>query len=134
MDSVTTADGLKVGQPENPIGTDSKSFTFKAPLAAGQTTEPTKFFMWADMGTDQYNSLAHFGNINNALALTKLATSMLLVRCSVLRQDDLHSRMPLSFMPLLHLTRCACDQWHSSWVFTPLTGWHCKLRPHTEGR
>jgi hypothetical protein len=27
----------------------------------------------------------------------------------------------------------ACDQWHSSRVFTPLTGWHCKLRPNTEG-
>jgi hypothetical protein len=27
----------------------------------------------------------------------------------------------------------ACDQWHSSRKFTPLTGWHCKLRPNTEG-
>jgi hypothetical protein len=27
----------------------------------------------------------------------------------------------------------ACDQWHSSRVFTPLTGWHCKFRPNTEG-
>jgi hypothetical protein len=27
----------------------------------------------------------------------------------------------------------ACDQWHSSRVFTPLTSWHCKLRPNTEG-
>jgi hypothetical protein len=27
----------------------------------------------------------------------------------------------------------ACDQWHSSRVFAPLTGSHCKLRPNTEG-
>jgi hypothetical protein len=27
----------------------------------------------------------------------------------------------------------ACDHWHSSRVFTPRTGWHCKLRPNTEG-
>jgi hypothetical protein len=25
------------------------------------------------------------------------------------------------------------NQWLSSRVFTPLTGWHCKLRPNTEG-
>ena len=37
--------------------------------------------------------------------------------------DFLHSRMPLSFTPLLCLKLChASDQWHSSWVFTPLTG------------
>jgi hypothetical protein len=48
---------------------------------------------------------------------------------------NLHSRMPLSFMPLLRLKCChACDQWHSSRVFTSLTSWHCKLRPNTEGR
>jgi hypothetical protein len=42
--------------------------------------------------------------------------------------------MPLVPTPtrlkLLH----ACDQYHSSWVFTPLTSWHCKFRPNTEGR
>jgi hypothetical protein len=27
----------------------------------------------------------------------------------------------------------ACDQWHSSRKYTPLTGLHCKLRPNTEG-
>jgi dihydroxyacid dehydratase/phosphogluconate dehydratase len=27
----------------------------------------------------------------------------------------------------------ACDQWHSSRKFIPLTGLHCKLRPNTEG-
>jgi hypothetical protein len=27
----------------------------------------------------------------------------------------------------------ACDQWHSSRLCTPLTGWHCKFRPNTEG-
>jgi hypothetical protein len=26
------------------------------------------------------------------------------------------------------------NQWHSSRWFTPLTGWHCKLRPKTEGQ
>jgi hypothetical protein len=42
--------------------------------------------------------------------------------------------MPLSFTPLLLLKLLhVCDQWHSSRVFTPRTGWHCKLRPTTEG-
>jgi hypothetical protein len=37
--------------------------------------------------------------------------------------------------PLLRLKRChACDQWHSSRVFTPLTGWHCKLCRNAVGR
>jgi hypothetical protein len=56
--------------------------------------------------------------------------------CGTVRVFDrnFHSRMPLSFTPLLHLKRChACDQWHSFLVFTPLTGWHCKFRPNTEG-
>jgi hypothetical protein len=43
--------------------------------------------------------------------------------------------MPLSFAPLIRLKLChACDQCHSSRVFTPLFGWHCKLRPNTEGQ
>jgi len=41
--------------------------------------------------------------------------------------------VPLSFTPLLRLKReHACEQWHSSRAFTPLTGWHCKLCPNTE--
>jgi hypothetical protein len=36
---------------------------------------------------------------------------------------------PARFLKLEH----ACDQWHSSRKFTPLTGVHCKLRPNTEG-
>jgi hypothetical protein len=44
------------------------------------------------------------------------------------------SRMPLSFTALLRLKRYqACDQRHSSRVFTLLTGSHCKLRPNTAG-
>jgi hypothetical protein len=72
---------------------------------------------------------------------------------------SLHSRMALVPTPLLRLKRCyACDQWHSSRasaafpvttvssvqtpraatavshrVCTPLTGWHGKFRPNTEG-
>jgi hypothetical protein len=43
-----------------------------------------------------------------------------------------HSRVPLSFTPLLRLKRChACDQCHSSRVFTPLTSCHCEVRPNT---
>jgi hypothetical protein len=43
--------------------------------------------------------------------------------------------MPLSFTPLLLRLKLyhARDQWHSSRAFAPLTGWHCKLRPNTEG-
>ena len=56
------------------------------------------------------------------------------VRCAFFDRN-LHSRMPLSFTPVLRLKLLhACDQWHSSRVFTPLTGPHCKLRPNTEGR
>jgi hypothetical protein len=44
-----------------------------------------------------------------------------------------HSRMTLDLTParlkLLH----AFDQCHSSRVFTPLIGWHRKLRRNTEG-
>jgi hypothetical protein len=31
------------------------------------------------------------------------------------------------------LSEHSCDQWHSSRVSTPLTSWHCKFRPNTEG-
>jgi hypothetical protein len=42
------------------------------------------------------------------------------VRCPLLARN-VHSRMPLNFTPLLRLKYChACDQWHSSRVFTPL--------------
>jgi hypothetical protein len=33
----------------------------------------------------------------------------------------------------VRLKRTACDQWHFSRKSTPLTGYHCKLRPNTEG-
>jgi hypothetical protein len=52
-----------------------------------------------------------------------------LVRCAF----DSHSRMPLIPTPVRLKRYPACDQWHSSRVFTPLTGWHCKLRPNTAG-
>jgi hypothetical protein len=44
-----------------------------------------------------------------------------------------HSRMPLGPTPARLKLLKACDQWHSSRVFTPLTGWHRKFRPNTEG-
>jgi hypothetical protein len=66
------------------------------------------------------------------------------VRCSVFDDRDVHSRMLLSFTPLLHLKRChACDQWHSFRVSThtltvatvnsaqTLKG--CNLRPGQSG-
>jgi hypothetical protein len=34
---------------------------------------------------------------------------------------------------LLVLSEHACGQWHSTLVFPPLTGLHCKFRPHSEG-
>jgi hypothetical protein len=34
---------------------------------------------------------------------------------------------------LLQANMCV-TQWHSSRVPTPLTGWHCKFRPNTEGQ
>jgi Cu/Zn superoxide dismutase len=63
------------------------------------------------------------GGLNDAMAV---------VWCALFGRN-LHSRIPLARTParlkLLH----ACDQCHSSRVFTPLIGWHCKLRPNTEG-
>jgi hypothetical protein len=61
-------------------------------------------------------------------------TTKAAARCAFSGRDILHSRMPLSFTPLLRLKRChACAQWHYSQVFTPLTDWHCKSHPNTEG-
>jgi hypothetical protein len=57
------------------------------------------------------------------------------VRCAV--STEMYTRgVSLSFsLLLLRLKRChACDQWHYPRVLTPLSGWHGKLRPHTEGR
>lgn len=36
-----------------------------------------KFLMWADMGTDQYNTLWHFGNVDNAKALGARVKSLI---------------------------------------------------------
>jgi hypothetical protein len=70
------------------------------------------------------------------MTLWVMAASPLLActdaRCAF-SDRKLHPRMPLVPTParlkLLH----ACDQCHSSRVITPLTGWHCKLCPNTEG-
>jgi hypothetical protein len=35
------------------------------------------------------------------------------------------------FLRRLARSEQACDQWHSSRVFTFLTGWRCKFRPNT---
>jgi hypothetical protein len=65
---------------------------------------------------------AHWGRDGvppHRLSRSRRASS---VRCA--RFDrNLHSRMALSFTPLLRLKLLhACDQWHSSRLFTPLTG------------
>jgi hypothetical protein len=52
------------------------------------------------------------------------------VRCSF-SDRNLHSRMPLVPTPARLKRVHACGQCHSSRVFTPLTGWNCKLRPNT---
>jgi hypothetical protein len=53
------------------------------------------------------------------------------VRC-VFSNWIVHSRMPLSFTPLLRLkVEQACDQWHFSQASTPLTGSHCINCVHT---
>jgi hypothetical protein len=59
-----------------------------------------------------------------------------LCACCAVRVFDRnsHSKTPLSFMPLLRLNILhAFEQWHSSRMFTPVTCWHCKLHPNTEG-
>jgi hypothetical protein len=86
------------------------------------------FFFNKQSGTTAYAKPAEFapGAGDNDIE------DLLFVRCAF-SDRILHSRMPLAPTParlkLLH----ACDQWHSSRVFTPLIGWHCKLRPNTEG-
>jgi kinesin family protein 6/9 len=76
---------------------------------------------------DALNSL-FIGDTNRMIA----ETPMNQVRCAFFG-INLYSRMPLVPTParlkLLH----ACDQYHSSWVFTPLTGSHCKLCRNTVG-
>jgi hypothetical protein len=44
-----------------------------------------------------------------------------------------HSRMSLVPTPARLTLMHACDQQHSSRVFTSFTGWYCKLHPNTEG-
>jgi hypothetical protein len=41
--------------------------------------------------------------------------------------------MPLDPIPARLKLLYARDQWHSSRLFTPLTGWHCTFCPNTEG-
>jgi hypothetical protein len=54
------------------------------------------------------------------------------VRCAFFDRN-LHSRMTTSLTPLLRLQRCdACDQWHSSRVFTFQLFSYRKFR-HNEG-
>jgi hypothetical protein len=51
------------------------------------------------------------------------------VRCAFFGRNP-QPRVPLVPTPArLHL----CDQWHSYRVLTPLTSWHGKFRPNTEG-
>jgi hypothetical protein len=77
---------------------------------------------------------------NNQVAIypgrTTDAESASLVRCAFFDRNP-HSRMPLSFMPLLRLKRChACDQCPMSFlssVHSPLTSEHCKFRPNAKG-
>jgi hypothetical protein len=55
------------------------------------------------------------------------------VRCAFFDRCP-HSRMPLSFTPLLCLKLLqACDQWHSSRASTPTYRYHRNLRPNTAG-
>ena len=65
-EKLTTLDALaqegeKWGRP--------RTFTAAPPVGKG----PTTFLMYADMGTDQYNDLEHFGNVDNAKGLMKVA-------------------------------------------------------------
>jgi hypothetical protein len=67
-------------------------------------------------------------------AVLGLGPSGVVARCAF-SDRNLHSRgVPLSFTPLFRLKLLhACDQWHFSRKFTPLTGLRCKSRPNTEG-
>jgi hypothetical protein len=71
--------------------------------------------------------------VDMLLAMDGIDINTPTVRCALF-DKRFHQRMPL--VPPLALLKLllACDQWHSSRVFAPLTGWHCKLRPNTEGR
>jgi hypothetical protein len=52
------------------------------------------------------------------------------VRCST----EIYTRGCHWFPRMFASSEHACDQWHFFRVSTPLTGWHCKLRPNTEGQ
>jgi hypothetical protein len=72
-------------------------------------------------GTAKQNSLDTMGSARRR------------ARCAFSDRNS-HSRMSLDPTHVRLKRFHACDQWHSSRKFTPLTGLHCKLRPNTEGR
>jgi hypothetical protein len=45
---------------------------------------------------------------------------------------NVHSRMPFGSHACSLEANMRVDQWHSSRLSTPHTGWHCKLHPNTE--
>ena len=72
-----------------------------------------------------------------AMQVIRYCNKLPLVRCSFFARK-LPSRMLLVFTPARLKLLLACEHCHSSRLFILLTGWlltgwHCKLRPNTEG-
>jgi hypothetical protein len=97
-------------------------------VTSRSTTAPNHAFCHTDDVTGTGSCKYSIEGIKTSATLI----SGVLARCAF-SDRNLHSRMPLDpthvRLKLLH----ACDQWHSSRKFTPLTGLHCKFRPTTEG-
>jgi hypothetical protein len=95
-----------------------------------------KVMIGQSLGTELYDHRVRCAFFNHGFCCVRASSTggAGCVRCAFF-DGKLHSRVPLSFTPLLRLKHChACGQWHSSRVFTSPTSSHCKLRPNTEGR
>jgi hypothetical protein len=68
------------------------------------------------------------------LAAIRICTTVVLVYGARFFDTDLHLRSAIGVHAVAPLEALPCVrpmQWHSSRVFSPLTGSHCKLRPNT---
>jgi hypothetical protein len=64
----------------------------------------------------------------------EICNAVVFARCGARFSAEIYTLGCHWFPRLLATSEQACAEWHSSRVFTFLTGAHCKLRPNTEGR
>jgi hypothetical protein len=133
--------GIPLRSPlRSPVGTVNCVQTLKAsarvPLVIrmppGSASHNLAFVKQPTSHLDLFPTIMDLAQVPAAHRPTVLqGESLALVRCPFLDSTS-HARMPLCSTPLLRLKLLqACDQCHSSQVFTPLTGRCCKVPPST---